>query len=62
MGEIESALMELREIFPQKESTIEYSTNGTVLITVIAAVPFFDPQKTLFDCMEQIRKWAKTRQ
>jgi hypothetical protein len=59
MDELGSALLELREMLPGKESTIEYSTNGTVLITVIDAVPFFDYQKTLFDCMEQVRAWHR---
>jgi hypothetical protein len=61
MDELESALLELRDLFPQKETTIEFSTNGTVLITVIDAVPFFPYQKTLHDCMNQVRTWAKER-
>jgi hypothetical protein len=58
---IESALDELRGMFPGKESTIEFSTKGTVLITVIDAVPFFKYQKRLTDCMNEVRAWARKR-
>lgn len=54
---VEECLAELREMFPDKESSIEFDTNGRVLVTVFAAVPHFDYHSTLAEAMVQVRAW-----
>lgn len=68
---VESALAELREMFPRQDASIEFYTSGQVHIDIWQyredeeSLPtrdnFFDSD-TLADCMAQVREWKEESQ